>query len=91
MHLFTSVKTCWFCSLFPIRELARDLFGDDAEFPDNPGEDCSSDPPTADVKMESPFEEVPQLIPDDPFDIHQQVTKPARKPVWVDEDDENIK
>lgn len=74
------------------RELATDLFGGDAELPFNiTGEISGNDPPTAQVSTESPLEEVPQIIPDDPYDVHHQVTKPSRKPVWVDEDDENIK
>ncbi|KAG7164641.1 U3 small nucleolar RNA-associated protein 18 homolog [Homarus americanus] len=73
------------------RKLAKDLFGEDAELLHSvPQEAQTRDLPAASTDSTISTEEQ-QMIPDDPFDVHQPDTKDARKPAWVDEDDDNIR
>lgn len=80
------------------RELVADLFGDSGD----PLEKTEDEFPCGEEDGETPEDHVEvtvmkyekeqsSLIPDDPFDIHQQDEQKCKMPVWVDEDDCNIR
>lgn len=79
------------------RELVADLFGGDGEplgmaEEGLPGEPADGEKPEeVKVKVEECESNLPSSIPDDPFDIHGQEEQKHKPPVWVDDDDFNIR
>ncbi|XP_045592032.2 U3 small nucleolar RNA-associated protein 18 homolog [Procambarus clarkii] len=73
------------------RSLATDLFGEDADLPESVSQEALfQDVPPASTAARG-RDEISQMIPDDPFDVHQPVVKDSKKPAWVDEDDDTIR
>lgn len=58
-----------------------------------PGEPEDGEKPEEEVKVkvEQCETNLPPSIPDDPFDIHGQEEQKYKPPVWVDDDDFNIR
>lgn len=79
------------------RELVADLFGGDGEplgtaEEELPGEPKDGEKPEKEVKVMVKSESnLSSSIPDDPFDIHGQEEQKHKAPVWVDDDDFNIR
>jgi len=77
------------------KDLATDLFGDDADLSEEKVEDDESRMEHSDeeeeVKTENIQNDGTHMIPDDPFDIHGINDKARRKAAWEDEDDDNIR
>ncbi|XP_053631136.1 U3 small nucleolar RNA-associated protein 18 homolog isoform X2 [Cherax quadricarinatus] len=67
--------------------LATDLFGEDAALPGSLSQEVSSQDVCAATGTKR---DTSEMIPDDPFDVHEPVKK-NRKPAWVDDDDETIR
>lgn len=76
-----------------------DLFGGDggplekAKEETYPGEqeDGKNSECEAKVMEEKNERNLSSTVPDDPFDIHQQDEQKRKAPVWIDEDDYNIR
>ncbi|XP_047489760.1 U3 small nucleolar RNA-associated protein 18 homolog [Penaeus chinensis] len=73
------------------RELVEDLFGD-VDLPEVDTEVNEEEPRSIEQPKVDKKEKDSGLIPDDPYDLHLDDRKTAqKKPVWVDEDDDNIR
>lgn len=75
-----------------------DLFGGDGDPLEKTeeellGEQEVKEEPEVEVKVTAENYEKNQSssIPDDPFDVHEQSEHKHKAPVWVDEDDHNIR